>query len=89
VEAGFPKRSCSNKENHAVGDVVIATRVDVSIVSRDPKPHRRDGKRASESPIAIRPKSSFWRASARLERCDHENFFVAKPCDSESVRTSF
>jgi hypothetical protein len=63
--------------------------MDASIVCREPKPDRRDGKRASESPIAIRPKSSFWRASARPERCDHENFFVAKPGDSESARTSF
>jgi hypothetical protein len=30
--------------------------VDASIGSRDPKPDRRDGKRTSESPIAIRPK---------------------------------
>jgi hypothetical protein len=49
----------------------------------------RDGKRASESVIAIRPKSSFRRASARLQRGNHKNFFVAKPCDSESVRTAF
>ena len=63
--------------------------MDEPIVCRDPKGDRRDGKRASESAIAIRRKSSFWRASARLQRCDHENFFVAKPCDSESARTTF
>jgi len=36
-----------------------------SIVHRDPKVNSRDCKHVSESPIAIRSKSSFWRASAR------------------------
>jgi hypothetical protein len=70
-------------------DVTIEACVDASVVDRDPKPDRRDDKRASESAIAIRPKSSVWRASARLQRCDQENFFVAKRCDSESVRAAF
>jgi hypothetical protein len=60
-----------------------------SIVHRDPKVNSRDGKHVSESAVAIRPESSFWRASARLQRRDDENFFIAKPCDSESVRTAF
>jgi hypothetical protein len=98
VEAGFPsrqtrnafaRRSCSNKESYAVGDVAIEARTDASIVCCDIEADRRDGARTSESPIAIRPKSSFRRASARPERGYRENFFVAKPCDSESVRTSF
>jgi hypothetical protein len=78
-----------HKENHDVSDVAIGARVDVSIDRRDQISDRRDGKRASESSIAIRPKSSLRRASARLQRRASENFFVAKPCDSESVHTSF
>jgi hypothetical protein len=98
VEAGFPsrhqrnafaRRSCSNKENRDVSDAAIGARVDVSIDRRDQISDRRDGKRASESSIAIRPKSSFRHASARPQRGNRENFFVAKPYDSESVHTSF
>jgi hypothetical protein len=60
-----------------------------SIVDRDPKLNSRECEHASESAVAIRPKSSFWRASTRPQRCDRKNFFVAKLCDSESVHTAF
>jgi hypothetical protein len=43
----------------------------------------------SESAVAIRPENSFWRSSASLQSRDHENFFVAKPRDSESVQPAF
>jgi hypothetical protein len=35
---------------------------------------------------AIRPKNRFWRATMRREAGGHENFFIAKNRDSESVR---
>jgi len=63
--------------------------MNASIARRDPKVRRRDGKRTSESVIAIREESSFWRASATPEHCDRENFFIAKPRDSESAHTAF
>ena len=50
---------------------------------------RYERERVSESVVAIRPKIRFWRAPMRRQRCDHENFFIAKPRDSESVRTAF
>jgi hypothetical protein len=60
-----------------------------SIARRDLKIHRRDQKRARESVAAIRPKIRFWRAPMRRERAGHENFFIAKACDSESTRAAF
>jgi hypothetical protein len=53
------------------------------------KTRRRDRHRPSESIVAIRPKIRFWRAPMRRQRCDHENFFIAKYCDSESVPAAF
>src|SRR6185437_14440370 len=35
---------------------------------------------------AIRSKSRLWRAMMRPRAAKHENFFVAKICDSDSVR---
>jgi hypothetical protein len=39
-----------------------------------------------ESVDAIRAKIRFWRATMRREAGEHENFFVAKVCDSESAQ---
>jgi hypothetical protein len=58
-----------------------------SIARRDLKIHRRDQKGARVA--AIRPKIRFWRAPMRRERAGHENFFIAKACDSESTRAAF
>ena len=59
-----------------------------SIAHRDPKLGRRDGKRASESAVAIRPKKfGLARVDETLSAVTHENFFIAKPCDSEFVRS--
>jgi hypothetical protein len=44
------------------------------------------GNRACESVGAIRPKNGFWRAAMRREADEHENFFIAKIRDSESVQ---
>ena len=44
---------------------------------------------ARESLAAIRPKIRFWRAPMRRRRGDHENIFIAKICDSESVQAAF
>jgi hypothetical protein len=43
----------------------------------------------SESVAAIRPKNRFWRAPMRRRRRKHENFFIAKICDSESAHAAF
>jgi hypothetical protein len=43
----------------------------------------------SESVVAIRAKNRFWRAAMRREGGGHENIFIAKIRDSESVRRAF
>jgi hypothetical protein len=45
--------------------------------------------RASESAVAIRAKSRFWRAPMRRDAGDRENFFIAKNGDSESTQRAF
>jgi hypothetical protein len=42
-----------------------------------------------ESAAAIPAKNRFWRAAMRREAGEHENFFVAKNCDSESAQRAF
>jgi hypothetical protein len=39
--------------------------------------------------VSIRSKNRFWRAPMRREAGGHENFFVAKTRDSESVQRAF
>jgi hypothetical protein len=59
----------------------------------DVRDERRCGARAEksqrESAAAIRPKNRFWRATMRREAGRHENFFIAKNCDSESAQRAF
>jgi hypothetical protein len=50
---------------------------------------RDNEKRARESALAIRAEIRFWRAAMRREVAAHENFFIAKTCDSESVLSAF
>jgi hypothetical protein len=38
---------------------------------------------------AIRAKNRFWRAAMRREAGEHENFLIAKNCDSESAQSAF
>jgi hypothetical protein len=42
-----------------------------------------------ESAVAIRAKNRFWRATMRREGGGHENIFIAKIRDSESVQRAF
>ena len=49
---------------------------------------RRDSRGANQ-PQAIRAKIRFWRAPMRREAGGHENFFIAKSRDSESVQRAF
>jgi hypothetical protein len=42
-----------------------------------------------ESAVAIRSKNRFWRAAMRREGGGHENFFIAKSRDSESMQRAF
>jgi hypothetical protein len=42
-----------------------------------------------ESAVAIRAKNRFWRAPMRREGGGHENIFIAKIRDSESVQRAF
>jgi hypothetical protein len=60
-----------------------------SIVDRDPKIILATDNAPRESVAAIRPKIRFWRAAMRRQGVGHENFFIAKNCDSESVRAAF
>jgi hypothetical protein len=43
----------------------------------------------ANQPRAIRAKIRFWRATLSSEAGEHENFFIAKICDSESVLRAF
>ena len=85
-----------NASRNGTPSPLIDARKRASIAHREPKLRasrteidRHDGKRASESPLAIRPENRFWRAPMRREGCDHENIFIAKFCDSESARAGF
>jgi hypothetical protein len=49
----------------------------------------REGKPRPESAAAIPAKNLFWRAPMRRKAGEHENFFIAKNCDSESARRAF
>jgi hypothetical protein len=51
--------------------------------------HRASDKRLANQPSAIRAKIRFWRAPMRREVSAHENFFIAKICDSESAQGAF
>jgi hypothetical protein len=52
--------------------------------------HRaRDENTPANQPRAIRAKNRFWRATLNSEAGEHENFFVAKVCDSESAQRAF
>jgi hypothetical protein len=46
-------------------------------------------KHACESAAAIRAKNRIWRVALRREAGEHENFFIAKTRDSESVLRAF
>jgi hypothetical protein len=75
-------------------DLVVAWRRDRCTQGCVDRPIRseirgHDRNCAPESVDAIRPKNRFWRAPMRRQRCDHENFFIAKNCDSESMPTAF
>jgi len=39
--------------------------------------------------VAIRPKNRVWLTAATEKSVKHENFFIAKICDSESTHTAF
>jgi hypothetical protein len=51
--------------------------------------HRAEEKSHPESATAILAKTRFWRAAMRREAGEHENFFIAKNCDSESAQRAF
>jgi hypothetical protein len=45
--------------------------------------------RIANRSVAIRARNWFWRAAMRPEAGGHENFFIAKIRDSESVQRTF
>jgi hypothetical protein len=49
----------------------------------------REPANLSESVVAIRPKNRFWLMVATDKPVKHENFFIAKICDSESAHAAF
>jgi hypothetical protein len=68
--------------------VTSRAREHVSIVQTGDD-HRAEEKPHPESAAAIPAKNRFWRAAMRRKAGEHENFFIAKNCDSESARRAF
>jgi hypothetical protein len=69
--------------------MMIDARKRASIAHRGSKIFVATDNGACESVATIRPEIPFWRAPMRRQRCDHENIFIAKVCDSESAQADF
>jgi hypothetical protein len=64
-------------------------RASASNVRRAPPDVDREAASLPNRPVAIRPENRFWLTVATDKSVKHENFFVAKTCDSESAHAAF
>jgi len=64
-------------------------RASASNVRRAPPGVDREVASVPNRLVAIRPENRFWLTVATDKSVKHENFFVAKTCDSESAHAAF